>query len=80
MNQVGRQDIGDEERHAASMQASWAAWETYYKQASRRRRSSGGRRHLREEKRRRRIRERVGIAVSTVVVLALTFVFYAILR
>ena len=59
--------------------ASWSVWETYYKEASRRRRASGGRTKLREEKRRRRIKERIGIGVSTLFVTALTAVFYFVL-
>lgn len=64
---------------ASALSASWAAWEEYYRQASRRRRSMGGNRTLREEKRRRRIRERVGLALSTALVGGLTLVFYLVL-
>jgi hypothetical protein len=39
----------------------------------------GGYRQLRDAKRRRMIRERVGLAVSTAVVLGLTLVFYVVL-
>jgi hypothetical protein len=60
--------------------ATWSAWETYYREASRRRRARGGRNQLREEKRRRRIKERLGIGVSTLFVAALTAVFYVILN
>ena len=59
--------------------ASWSVWENYYREASRRRRAKGGRHQLREEKRRRRLRERVGIGVSTLFVTALTAVFYLVL-
>jgi hypothetical protein len=57
----------------------WGAWETYYREASRRRRANGGQRHLREAKRRRRMRERVGIGISAVIVAAMTLVFYLVL-
>lgn len=39
----------------------------------------GGARTLREEKRRRRIRERVGLAISSALVGGLTLVFYFVL-
>jgi hypothetical protein len=64
---------------AVALSNSWAAWETYYKQASRRRRAMGGSRHLREEKRRRRVRERVGLAISAALVGGLTLIFYLVL-
>lgn len=64
---------------ASALSASWAAWETYYREASRRRRAMGGNRTLREEKRRRRIRERVGLAISSALVGGLTLVFYLVL-
>jgi hypothetical protein len=56
-----------------------STWESYYKDASRRRRANGGRHHLRAEKRRRRWRERIGIAISAVVVGAMTLAFYLVL-
>jgi len=68
-----------EQEAASGGVASWKAWETYYREASRRRRSRGGRTQLREEKRRRRIRERLGIGISTLFVTALTAVFYVVL-
>ena len=57
-----------------------STWDTYYKEASRRRRASGGGRHLRIEKRRRRLRERVGLGLSAVLVGAMTLIFYLLLR
>jgi hypothetical protein len=57
-----------------------SAWEDYYREASRRRRQTGGSRQLRDEKRRRRIRERVGISLSALLVGAMTAVFYFLLR
>ena len=63
----------------SALARSWDAWEEYYRQASLRRRGHHGRRHLREEKRRRRLRERVGLAISAVVVGGLTLVFYLVL-
>jgi hypothetical protein len=64
---------------AAALSASWEAWDNYYRQASRRRRALGSNRTIREEKRRRRIRERVGLLVSSVLVGGLTLVFYFVL-
>jgi hypothetical protein len=55
-------------------------WDSYYKEASRRRRRTGGGRQLRVEKRRRRLRERVGIGLSTMLVGAMTLIFYLLLR
>jgi hypothetical protein len=55
-------------------------WDTYYKEASRRRRANGGDRSLRVEKRRRRIRERLFIGVSALLVGAMTLAFYLVLR
>lgn len=57
-----------------------SAWDDYYKKASRRRRVSGGGRQLRVEKRRRRLRERVGIGLSALLVGAMTLAFYIVLR
>jgi hypothetical protein len=60
--------------------ASWAAWESYYREASRRRRARGvSRTSLSKEKRRRRIRERLGIGASALLVAALTAAFYLVL-
>jgi hypothetical protein len=60
--------------------ASSPTWETYYQQASKRRRAYGrSNRWLREEKRRRRMRERLGISISAVLVGALTLIFYLVL-
>jgi hypothetical protein len=57
-----------------------SAWTAYYKEASRRRRAGGGQsRQLREEKRRRRLRERLGIGLSALLVGGLTMVFYLVL-
>jgi hypothetical protein len=64
----------------ATSPAGWSAWETYYREASRRRRARGGGRELREEKRRRRIRERLGIGISAMLVLGMTAIFYLVLR
>ena len=55
-------------------------WDSYYKDASRRRRRAGGGRQLRVEKRRRRLRERVGIGLSAMLVGAMTLIFYLLLR
>lgn len=57
-----------------------SAWDDYYKKASRRRRAVGGGRQLRVEKRRRRLRERVGIGLSALLVGAMTLAFYVVLR
>jgi len=57
-----------------------SAWDSYYREASRRRRAAGGGRQLRVEKRRRRLRERVGIGISAVLVSAMTLIFYLVLR
>jgi hypothetical protein len=67
------------EGRSSALSKSWDAWEEYYRQASMRRRSHHGRRHLREEKRRRRLRERIGLAISAVLVGGLTLVFYLVL-
>jgi hypothetical protein len=57
-----------------------SAWEEYYKEASRRRRASPSQsRKLREEKRRRRVRERLGIGLSALLVGGLTMIFYIVL-
>lgn len=69
--------------HASSpgaLSPAMSAWDVYYREASRRRRQSGGGRQLRIEKRRRRIRERVGIALSALLVGAMTAIFYFVLR
>jgi hypothetical protein len=65
---------------SAALSPAMSAWDDYYREASRRRRQSGGGRQLRVEKRRRRIRERVGIGLSAVLVGAMTAVFYFVLR
>ena len=57
-----------------------ARWEAYYREASRRRRANGSDRSLRVEKRRRRIRERLGIGISAILVGAMTLAFYLVLR
>lgn len=79
MDQAPSQNEGDPQSQTSVLTASWAAWEKYYQQASRRRRARGGRHQLREEKRRRRVRERVGLAISAVLVGGLTLVFYLVL-
>jgi hypothetical protein len=79
MDQAPTETGGEHQSPTSVLAASWAAWEKYYQEASRRRRARGGRHHLREEKRRRRIRERVGIAVSAVLVGGLTLAFYLVL-
>ena len=65
---------------ATGMSPAQSAWDEYYRQASRRRRANGGDRSLRVEKRRRRLRERVGIGISAVLVGAMTLAFYLVLR
>jgi hypothetical protein len=55
-------------------------WETYYKEASRRRRAAGSTRDLRVAKQRRRWRERLSIGLSVLLVGAMTFGFYLVLR
>jgi hypothetical protein len=62
------------------MSPAQSAWDEYYRQASRRRRANGGDRSLRVEKRRRRVRERIGIGISAVLVGAMTLAFYLVLR
>jgi len=58
-----------------------SGWDAYYREASRRRRrNGGGQQQLRNEKRRRRILERLGIALSLLLVGAMTGVFYLVLR
>jgi len=57
-----------------------STWDSYYKDASRRRRAAGGNRNLRVEKHRRRMRERVFIGLSTLLVGAMTLAFYLVLR
>ena len=64
----------------SGLSPAMSAWDTYYKEASRRRRAGGGGRHLRIEKRRRRLRERVGIGLSAMLVGAMTLAFYLVLR
>lgn len=65
---------------SASVSPATSAWDSYYKEASRRRRAAGGQHNLRLEKRRRRFRERIGIGISTMLVGAMTLVFYLMLR
>lgn len=60
-------------------QPTSSAWERYYAQASRRRRSHHSRRRLREEKRRRRLRERIGLGLSALLVAGMTMIFYLVL-
>ena len=57
-----------------------SAWADYYKAASRRRRAAGGGRQLRVEERRRRLRERLGIGISALLVGAMMLAFYLVLR
>jgi hypothetical protein len=66
-------------RSTEALSPAQARWEAYYKEASRRRRGVGGGRNLRIEKRRRRLRERLGIAVSALIVGAMTLAFYLVL-
>jgi hypothetical protein len=56
-----------------------STWDSYYKDASRRRRATSGRHQLRIQKRRRRLRERLGIGISALVVGAMTLAFYLVL-
>ena len=65
---------------ATGISADGSSWDAYYKAASHRRRAAGGGRQLRVEKRRRRLRERVGIGLSALLVGAMTLVFYLVLR
>jgi len=66
------------EAPASDLAKSWDAWAEYYRQASLRRRHHNGRR-LREEKRRRRLRERLGLAISAILVGGMTLIFYLVL-
>jgi hypothetical protein len=70
--------VGSSDGGTSALSKSWDAWEEYYRQASLRR-PHHGRRRLREEKRRRRMRERIGLAISAVLVGGLTLVFYLVL-
>jgi hypothetical protein len=79
MSQAEASQMGGAARPAPGSAEAQKAWEDYYQQASLRRRARGGRRHLRDEKRRRLWRERIGIAVSALVVGCLTTVFYSLL-
>jgi hypothetical protein len=72
MDQVGNNPAG-------TATATSTTWEAYYQQASRRRRTRGGRHQLRVEKRRRRFRERLGIAISAIIVGGMTLAFYLVL-
>ena len=56
-----------------------STWEAYYRDATRRRRAHGDRHDLRIQKRRRRLRERIGIGISALVVGAMTLAFYLVL-
>ena len=67
-------------RTPAGVSPAMSTWDTYYKEASRRRRAAGGNHNLRLEKRRRRLRERVSIGISALLVGAMTMVFYMLLR
>ncbi len=69
----------DDDVNGSALARSWDAWEEYYRQASLRRRAHHGRRHLRDEKRRRRLRERISLALSAVVIGGLTLAFYLVL-
>jgi hypothetical protein len=65
----------------SGLSPAMSAWDSYYKDASRRRRAGfGGGRQLRVEKRRRRLRERVGIGLSALLVGAMMLAFYLVLR
>jgi hypothetical protein len=64
----------------ATENAGDGAWSKYYREAARRRRARGGQRQLREEKRRRRLRERVGLSLSALLVAGMTAIFYLVLR
>jgi hypothetical protein len=59
---------------------SWAAWDAYYREASRRRRKHGRGSTFRDQKRKRRLKERLGIALSALLVMAMTGVFYLVLK
>ncbi|HXJ19088.1 MAG TPA: hypothetical protein VMT03_02565 [Polyangia bacterium] len=77
MEEVPEAGSGDT---GSALSKSWTAWDEYYRKASLRRRAHHGQRHLREEKRRRRLRERIGLAVSALLVGGLTLVFYLVLN
>lgn len=65
---------------AAPVSPAASGWDEYYRAASRRRRRNGGGEQLRIEKRRRRIRERLGLVLSALLVVGMTAVFYLVLR
>lgn len=77
MDQVGSTPGTNMTTEAAS--PTVGTWDRYYREASRRRRASGGGRQLRIEKRRRRLRERLGIGISALLVSAMTLAFYLVL-
>ena len=68
------------ERGDPSPAVSSAAWLRHYKAASRRRRAAGGHGRLRVQAKRRRVKEMFALAMSAVAVLAVTGVFYLLLR
>lgn len=72
MDQVGNNPTAPEAPTSST-------WEAYYRDATRRRRAHGGRHDLRIQKRRRRLRERIGIGISALVVGAMTLAFYLVL-
>lgn len=81
MNQAPNHSSPDSSAATAPATSPTApTWDSYYKEASRRRRAAGGDRNLRVEKRRRRLRERLSIGVSAVLVGVMTLVFYLVLR
>jgi hypothetical protein len=65
---------------ASALSTPTSTWDNYYREASRRRRAAGGGRTLRVEKRRRRMRERLFVGISTLLVGGMTMVFYLVLR
>ena len=79
MDQVEVTKSSEAGRRPAGSAEAQQAWQDYYQQASLRRRARGGRRHLREEKRRRRLRERIGIGLSALLVAGMTWRFYLVL-
>jgi hypothetical protein len=68
------------DRGDPSPAVSSAAWLRHYRAASQRRRAAGGHGRLRAAVKRRRLRERLTIAVSAAAVLAVTGLFYLLLR
>jgi predicted membrane-bound mannosyltransferase len=80
MDQAPNRSTGNPATATSGVSPAMSAWDDYYKEASRRRRAYGGSRQLRVEKRRRRWRERIGIALSALLVGAMTVAFYLVLR